>query len=112
MNYEIEATPEFLRSSKQLKKKYRSLPSDLDNLIQQLITEPRTGVHLGDNLYKIRLAIKSKQRGKSGGARVITAVVDATESILLVQLYDKSEIDSVLREELRTIVSAYLDSRD
>jgi hypothetical protein len=40
-----------------------------------LSNHPETGTALGNNTYKIRLAIKSKGKGRSGGARVITYIV-------------------------------------
>jgi len=72
MSYNIIATPEFLKEAKKLGKKYRSLKEDLAVLIEELQQNPTLGTALADNCYKIRLAIKSKGKGKSGGARVIT----------------------------------------
>lgn len=46
-------------------------------------------------IYKIRLAIKSKGKGKSGGARVITYVLTDNNEIYLLTIYDKSEFDSI-----------------
>ena len=43
-------------------------------LEKELIKDPRLGVPLGNDRYKIRLKITSKGKGKSGGARVITLV--------------------------------------
>jgi len=37
-----------------------------------LVTKPDSGTSLGHDTYKIRLTVKSKGKGKSGGARVIT----------------------------------------
>jgi len=42
-------------------------------------------------LYKIRIAIESKGRGKSGGARVITYVLFSRNTVYLTSIYDKSE---------------------
>ena len=72
MSYNVIPTPDFRRMFKKLAKKYPSLKSDLQSLIEILAENPATGTNLGHNLYKIRLAISSKGKGKSGGARVIT----------------------------------------
>ena len=74
MNYKVEAIPNFKREAKQLVKKFRSLKQELESLEEILETEPHTGTPLGSNCYKIRLAVESKRKGKSGGARIITYV--------------------------------------
>lgn len=38
---------------------------------RQLLANPQIGIYLGSQVYKIRLNISSKNRGKSSGARVI-----------------------------------------
>lgn len=73
---------------------------------------------IGDNSYKIRLKIKSKQKGKSGGARIITYLEaeiigvigqDAETTIInLVTIYDKSEIANITEAELRNLIK-YLE---
>ena len=53
------------------------------------------------------MAITSKGKGKSGGARVITYNVQQTESnvnITLMSIYDKSEIGNVSDTYLRQLV--------
>ena len=59
MNFKIEAIPNFKREAKQLVKKFRSLKQELVNLEQVLETQPNSGTTLGNNCYKIRLAIES-----------------------------------------------------
>jgi len=60
--------PTFVKRLKELSKKYPSLRDDFSSLLKKLEINPRTGTDLGKDCYKIRLAIKSKGRGKSGGA--------------------------------------------
>lgn len=72
MSYSIELTDNFKKEAKKLQKKYPSLKSELEELGNTLAENPTTGTHLGNNVYKIRLAIKSKGKGKRGGARVMT----------------------------------------
>jgi hypothetical protein len=56
------------------------------------------GIPLGNNCFKIRIAVASKGKGKSGGGRIIThfAIRDAT--VYLLSIYDKSEKDIALRK--------------
>ena len=79
MKYRISVTLEFLREMKHLSKRYKSLKEDLRNFGNDLLLNPEQGVSLGNNLRKIRIAITSKNKGKSGGARVITYTIIWTE---------------------------------
>jgi hypothetical protein len=100
-------SPVFIRKAKELKKKHQSLTSDLEALENQLVDNPRSGVDIGGGLFKIRLAVKSKGKGKSGGYRVITYLinesVDST-TINMVTLYDKSEESSINKQYLLKLI--------
>ncbi len=72
MSYSVKSIEVFERQAKKLSKKYPSLKSELLDLVQKLKKNPDQGTAIGNCCYKIRLAIKSKGKGKSGGARVIT----------------------------------------
>lgn len=95
----IRTIPEFDRRAKRLAKKYKSLKSDLQNLVTTLRKVPIHGTDLGGGVYKVRLAIASKGSGKSGGGRVITYTVKVAEpdsyEVTLLTIYDKSEISNV-----------------
>lgn len=63
--------PEFERRAKMLAKKYRSFVDDYNAFLYELERNPFSGTPLGGNTYKHRMAIASKGKGKSGGARVL-----------------------------------------
>lgn len=71
MNYKVEVSGFFSKQLKRLVKKYPSLKKEMSQLIESLQTDPKQGEPLGKDCYKIRLAILSKGKGKSGGARVL-----------------------------------------
>ena len=101
----IVTTANFRREAKPLLKKYRSLKLELARLAEVLGHDSTHGEPLGQDCYKIRVAIASKSRGKSGGARLITyrRVIDvATQSVklFLLSIYDKSETASIGKEEI------------
>ena len=79
MSCDITYSPRFARELKKLSKHYKSLKLDYANLLESLKANPEQGVSLGNNLRKVRMAITSKNKGKSGGARVITYTVILTE---------------------------------
>lgn len=105
MNYNIFPTPNFEKELKRLVKKYPSLKSDLAVLLKSLQETPIQGAEIFKNCYKIRFAIKSKGKGKSGGGRLITFIKIQNECIYLVSVYDKSEKETVSDQVLRYLLS-------
>ena len=103
MSFVVESSLRFSKQAKRLLKKYPSLTSELAVLIEELTNDPRQGTPLGKNLYKIRLAIKSKSAGRSGGARVITCVKVVSRRVILAAIYDKSEVDTMTDRELAQV---------
>ncbi len=100
MSFEIIATPPFERELKQLSKKYPSLKKDIAALGTEIMFNPKLGSSIGHDCYKIRMAISSKGKGKSGGARVITHVKITATTIFLLSIYDKSETDTISDQEI------------
>ena len=102
MSYNIIVTKVFSKNLKSLFKKYKSIKTDVLVLQKELLENPKTGVYLGNDVYKIRLAIKSK--GKSSGARVITHVLVRQKAIYLLSIYDKSERDSISDSAIEELI--------
>lgn len=101
----------FEKYFKRYSKKFRSLTAELKNLELDLLENPKLGDPLGDGLFKIRLAVKSKGKGKSGGFRVITYLIASDVNgftINLLMLYDKSEVADIPKEELLRILKTVL----
>jgi len=103
MSYNIFSIPLFDKQAKRLAKKYPSLKRDLAGLIEKLIDEPEQGTALGNSFHKIRLAIASKGKGKSSGARVVTYVKVARNTVYLASIFDKSEKSTITNKELEHI---------
>ncbi|MCL2183835.1 MAG: type II toxin-antitoxin system RelE/ParE family toxin [Chitinispirillia bacterium] len=104
MNSEIKYTEHFKKEYKRLAKKYVSLKDDMLALIKTLRKKPTSGTSLGSNTYKIRLAVSSKGKGKSGGARIITYFVDKDNTVYLLSIYDKSEEAAITDSEIKNIL--------
>jgi len=100
MSFSVIPTPPFAKELKRLAKKYPSLKEDFTLLVKELSNNPHIGKLIGNSYYKIRLAISSKGKGKSGGARVISYVQVIDEEIFLLSIYDKSESDTISDKEL------------
>ncbi len=109
MSYNVLPSPYFKKSFKDIFKNQRSLDKDVNIVVERLKENPRQGTLIGENIYKIRLAITSKGRGKSGGARIITYVIDEDEIIHLLDIYDKSEKDNISDNRIKTIIEEIED---
>lgn len=108
MNYKIELTDNFKKEAKRLIKKYPSLGSEIAELGKELAENPTLGTPLGNDIYKIRLAIASKNKGKSGGARVISFVKIIDETVFFLSIYNKGEKDSISDKEIEVLLEGYL----
>ena len=107
MNYKINVLQPFTRELKRLNKKYHSIKKDYAALLDELYRTPDAGVNLGGGIRKVRMAIGSKGRGKSHGARVITVnvVVSVEETeINLLFIYDKAERDNITSAEIEALM--------
>jgi mRNA-degrading endonuclease RelE of RelBE toxin-antitoxin system len=102
MAYDVVLTSGFRKELKRIAKKHRQILSDIDLLIDELAENPAIGVDLGKNVYKIRLAISGSSKGKSGGARVITYVKIVAQTVVLAEIYLKTDYDTV---DVNTVVA-------
>ncbi len=105
MNYNIKSLPKFDKNIKALSKKYPSLKAEFIELVNSLKKNPTQCISLGNNCYKIRLAIASKGKGKSGGARVITNIKISNNIIYLLTIFDKTDQDNISDKELKELLS-------
>jgi hypothetical protein len=80
-------------------------------LVEKLKENPTLGTALGNNAYKIRLSISSKNRGKSGGARVITYFITEDNELYLLSIYDKSNQTSISDESIRMLINNVTNSK-
>lgn len=100
MSFKIVAVQDFEKELKRLSKKYHSLKYDYLSLIEALEENPLQGTSIGKDCYKIRMPIRSKNKGKSAGARVITYVKIIDETVYLLSIYDKSEQTAISEKEI------------
>ncbi len=100
MSYNVDTLDHFDKQLKRLAKKYPSLKSEYQDLINLLEKTPEQGIPIGNSCYKIRLSIASKGKGKSGGGRVIYYVKISADLVVLLSIYDKSEKEDISDKEL------------
>ena len=104
MSYSVIPTPRFKKEAKKLLKRYSSLKSELYELEKILSENPTLGTDLGNNIFKIRIAIKSKGKGKSGGGRVITYIINELSEVILLTIFDKSDFETIDEQVLKDLI--------
>lgn len=75
-------------------------------MTEALQANPTMGEPLGKDCYKVRMAISSKNKGKSGGARLITCVKIVDDTIYLLSIYDKSEQETMDDDEIDEVLKS------
>ncbi len=106
-NYKIVPTDVFLSDAKKLAKKYPKIKEDFFDLRNILKKDPITGNDsLGDDMYKVRMQISDKNKGQSGGARVIIQVKIIDKVVYVLSVYDKGKIDNLIDKQLQKLKDA------
>jgi len=107
MSFNIITLRSFDKELKKLAKKYQSLKQDYADLLDEIELNPQLGTPIGGNCYKIRLSIASKNKGKSGGARVITHLLINIDggTLYLLKIYDKADHDNISESELKYLLA-------
>ncbi len=100
MNYNISVSVsgDFAREAKRLAKKYPSFKKDYLDFLESVMQNPLQGDEITKNIRRIRMAIKSKGKGKSGGARVITCNILTRQldgQVVFLLIYDKEDASTV-----------------
>ncbi len=110
MTYKVGLIEESKKDIKNLAKKYPLVQKDMLTLVGSLEVDPvGAGVHLGKNIYKIRLKNSSVKKGKSGGFRVIYYVVTEEFEVLILKIYSKNYMDSIYDAEIIKILARVLE---
>ncbi|MBR5964219.1 MAG: type II toxin-antitoxin system RelE/ParE family toxin [Bacteroidaceae bacterium] len=100
----VKISEDFRAAYKRLKKRHKSLERDFEQLLASLLQNPMQGVELEGGARKVRLAVTSKGRGKSGGARVIIRVRIVDDELQLLYIYDKADFGNISDAYLRDMM--------
>ena len=106
-NITISVSDDFAKEAKRLAKKYPSFKQDYKDFLLSIKNNPLQGDEITKNIRKIRMAIKAKGKGKSGGARVITFNVLANienGQVVFLLLYDKEDASTVKVNVVKQLV--------
>lgn len=108
MSYSVELSANFKKEAKRLSKKYPSLKTKLFKLFSELEENPKMGIPFENDIFKIRLSIASKNKGKSGGTRVLSFVKVTQTSVLLFSIYNKGNVGSITDKQIQELIKNYL----
>ena len=104
MIYEVIVLVDFRRTAKKIVRKHPKFKTDLARIVKSLKSDPTQGTAIGENRYKIRVAISGSGRGKSSGVRVYTYVVVRDAVVYLVAMHTKAERATLKDQEINTIL--------
>lgn len=106
-NITVSVSDDFAKEAKRLAKKYPSFKQDYNEFLESIKNNPLQGDEITKNIRKIRMAIKTKGKGKSGGARVITfnVLTDVENGhMVFLLLYDKEDASTVKVNVVKQLV--------
>ena len=106
-NNTVSVSDDFAKEAKRLAKKYPSFKQDYKDFLESIKNNPLQGDEITKNIRKIRMAIKAKGKGKSGGARVITfnVLTDMENGqVVFLLLYDKEDASTVKVNVVKQLV--------
>ena len=106
-NITVSVSDDFAKEAKRLAKKYPSFKQDYKEFLESIKKNPLQGDEITKNIRKIRMAIKAKGKGKSGGARVITfnILTDIENGhVVFLLLYDKEDASTVKVNVVKQLV--------
>lgn len=109
LSIEIAITPRFQRDLRELAKRYRSIRTDIQPLIDQLQAGEIPGDRIAGikyQVFKVRIKNSNIQKGKSGGYRVIYYLKNA-QGIILTTIYSKSDLTDVSNEIIEQAIVQY-----
>jgi len=104
MSFKIVPLSSFKRDFKKLLKKYKNIIADFKVLTLDLQENPKAGIYLQNNCYKIRVANSSIPIGKSGGFRTIYYYIDESNEIYLISIYSKTQKDTINKNKIAELL--------
>lgn len=107
MSYEAYLAETFQRCIKILKKKYRKVKDDLENVIKRLEEGPGIGDSIpgwNKEIWKIRVASSDIKKGKRSGFRLIYLWKAGEFKVYLLAVYFKGEKAEISKTEIERLL--------
>jgi len=100
----IFSIPKFNKKYKEYQKKFPHLKIDFKNLLLELKENPKKGILVRSNTYKIRLKNSDTNKGKSAGYRFIYYYLDENSKIIFLYMFYKGDISNLSDEYIDMLI--------
>lgn len=104
--YQTIILPSFFKQLKLYSKKYRHLKDAIIETLGHFRKDQY--IHLGNNVYKIRLKTKDLPKGKSKSFRLIVLVVEVERYLVPISLYFKGDRENITKKEINDYLALAL----
>ncbi len=104
--YQIIISPCFRKQLKNYAKKYRCLKNEVIFALENF--DKQSSVHVGNNIYKIRIKTKDIPKGKSKSFRLIILIIEIEKFIVPIALYFKGDRENISKKEINNTMEMIL----
>lgn len=113
MPMEFRYSELFTKQVKKLNKNNKSIPDDIEGLEKELKKTPDKGDVIKGTKggRKVRMAIASRNEGKSGGARIIYYLQNEPAVITFLAIYDKRVLETMSHSQIKEIVISMIPEK-
>jgi len=94
----------YKKALKKLSKIYKNINSDIKRYLKTINSKEDLGVELKSNIFKVRIANRDKNKGKSSGYRLISYLAVVENELHLLYIYDKSKLSNITEKELDELI--------
>ena len=94
----------YKKALKKLSKIYKNINSDVKRYLETINSKEDLGIELKSNIFKVRIANRDKNKGKSSGYRLISYLAVVENELHLLYIYDKSKLSNITEKELDELI--------
>jgi hypothetical protein len=102
--YTIVEQELYKKALKKLSKIYKNINSDVKRYLETINSKEDLGIELKSNIFKVRIANRDKNKGKSSGYRLISYLAVVENELHLLYIYDKSKLSNITEKELDMLI--------
>jgi mRNA-degrading endonuclease RelE of RelBE toxin-antitoxin system len=100
----------YKKAFKKLSKTYKNIDLDIKDFLKSINTKEDLGIELKSNVFKVRVANRNKNKGKSAGYRLISYLAVIENELHLLYIYDKSKLGNVTEKEVDELITKQIDN--
>ena len=79
---------------------------DIEDFLKSIKTKEDLGIELKSNVFKVRIANRDKNKGKSAGYRLISYLAVVENELHLLYVYDKSRLANVTEKDIDKLITS------